>query len=162
MDRHYSETIRLIVESFSDLTPELQKAANFILENPEEVGLNSMRSVAKGARVKPATVSRLSKTLGFDEYDRFREPFRQRLRRNEPTFARGVAEVQRRGAGSSEALFSELREQELMNVEEAPTRPPSCFTMPTSCSRRTVFSSIRAQEYSRISYEGLASRTVSS
>jgi DNA-binding MurR/RpiR family transcriptional regulator len=117
MDRHYSETIRLIVESFSDLTPELQKAAKFILENPEEVGLNSMRSVAKGARVKPATVSRLSKTLGFDEYDRFREPFRQRLRRNEPTFARGVAEVQRRGAGSSEALFSELREQELRNVE---------------------------------------------
>jgi DNA-binding MurR/RpiR family transcriptional regulator len=117
MDLRYPDAVRLIVESFSDLTPELQKAARFMLENPEEVGLNSMRSVAKGAGVKPATVSRLSKTLGFDEYERFREPFRQRLRRIEPTFASGVADVQRRGAGSSEALFSELREQELINVE---------------------------------------------
>ena len=117
MDLRYPDTVRLIVESFSDLTPELQKAAKFMLENPEEVGLNSMRSVAKGAGVKPATVSRLSKTLGFDEYDRLREPFRQRLRRIQPTFASGVAEVQRRGAGRSAALFSELREQELRNVE---------------------------------------------
>jgi len=117
MDLRYPDTIRLIVESFSDLTPELQKAAKFMLENPEEVGLNSMRSVAKGADVKPATVSRLSKTLGFEEYDHFREPFRQRLRRIEPSFARDVADVQRRGAGSSKALFSELRSQEIRNIE---------------------------------------------
>lgn len=117
MDLRYPDTIRLIVESFSDLTPELQKAAKYMLENPEEVGLNSMRSVAKGAGVKPATVSRLSKTLGFDEYDHFREPFRQRLRRIEPTFASRVEDVQRRGAASSEALFAELRAQEMANVE---------------------------------------------
>jgi DNA-binding MurR/RpiR family transcriptional regulator len=117
MNLQYPDTIRLIVDSFSDLTPELQKAARFMLENPEEVGLNSMRSVAKGAGVKPATVSRLSKTLGFDEYEHFREPFRQRLRRIEPTFARGVEDVQRRGIGSSEALFAELRALEISNIE---------------------------------------------
>ena len=117
MDLRYPDAIRLIVESFSDLTPELQKAAKFVLENPEEVGLNSMRTIAKEAGVKPATVSRLSKTLGFKEYERFREPFRQRLRRIEPTFASGVEDVQRRGAGNHQALFAELRAQEIANIE---------------------------------------------
>ncbi len=67
MNNAYPDTIKLIVESFQGLTPELQKAAKFMLENPEEVGLNSMRSVARKAGVKPATVSRLSKRLGFEK-----------------------------------------------------------------------------------------------
>ena len=69
------------------------------------------------ADVKPATVSRLSKTLGFAEYEQFREPFRQRLRRIEPRFARGVADVQKRGSDNSKALFSELRAQEIANIK---------------------------------------------
>lgn len=117
MGLSYTEAIRLIVESFSGLTPELQKAAKFMLENPEEVGLNSMRNVAKAAGVKPATVSRLSKSLGFEEYDQFRKPFRQRLRKIEPAFASGVEDLQRRGAADNRGLYAELRAQELANIE---------------------------------------------
>jgi DNA-binding MurR/RpiR family transcriptional regulator len=117
MTRLYRDTIRLIVDTYGQLTPELQKAAKFILENPEDVGLNSMRTVAKGAGVKPATVSRLSKRLGFDEYELFREPFRQRLRKIEPQFARGVESAQRRDGVNDEALLSELRKQEISNIE---------------------------------------------
>lgn len=117
MTHTYPDTIKLLAESFSDLTPELQKAAKFMLENPEEVGLNSMRTVAKGACVKPATVSRLSKTLGFDEYDSLRAPFRQRLRKIEPRFASRLQDVQRRSAVAAKAVFDELRAQEIANVE---------------------------------------------
>ena len=117
MSPRYPDTIRLIVESFPELTPELQKAAKFMLENPEEVALNSMRVVARKAGVKPATVSRLSKRLGFEEYGRFRKPFRQRLRKIEPAFASRVADVQRRGATDNPGLFAELREQEIRNIE---------------------------------------------
>ncbi len=117
MQRPYPETIRLLIESFSDLTPELQKAARFMVEHPEEVGLNSMRKVAKEAGVKPATVSRLSKTLGFDEYESLREPFRQRLRKIEPKFSSRVEDLQRRGADDTGALFLDLRRQELENIE---------------------------------------------
>ena len=116
MTRQYRDTVRLIVDSFSALTPQQQKAAKFILENPEDVGLNSMRAIAKGAAVKPATVSRLSKTLGFAEYHQFREPFRERLRKIEPKFASRVADVQKRG-GDYEALLSELRAQEIGNIQ---------------------------------------------
>ncbi len=117
MKHAYPDTIKLLAESFSDLTPELQKAAKFMLENPEEVGLNSMRKVAQEAGVKPATVSRLSKTLGFDEYESLREPFRQRLRKFEPRFASRLQDVQRRSVGDSKAVYEELRAQEIANVE---------------------------------------------
>ena len=117
MSTRYPDTVRLLTESFSGLTPELQKAARYMLEHPEEVGLNSMRTVASGAGVKPATVSRLSRSLGFDGYEALREPFRERLRKNEPHFASKLQDVQRRSLGDSEGLFAELREQEIANVE---------------------------------------------
>jgi DNA-binding MurR/RpiR family transcriptional regulator len=117
MSQPYQDTVRLLVDSFSRLTPELQKAAKFMLENPEEVGLNSMRKVAERADVKPATVSRLSKKLGFGGYDALREPFRQRLRKNEPKFASRVRDVQRRGNDDEQGLYDDLRAQEIENVE---------------------------------------------
>lgn len=116
MEARYPDTIRLLVESFSTLTPELQKAARYMVENPAEIGLNSMRTVAREAGVKPATISRLSKTLGFTEYSQLREPFRQRLRRDEPEFSSRLQAVQRRGADDSEALFVELRAGEIDNI----------------------------------------------
>ena len=47
MDNRYPDTIRLLVDSYPKLTPELRKAARFMVEHPEEIGLNSMRSVAE-------------------------------------------------------------------------------------------------------------------
>lgn len=113
----YPETVRMLVDSYGDLTPELRKAAQYILDNPEEVGLSSMRTVAKAAGVKPATISRLSKALGYAEYNQLREPFRQRLRGQEPDFAARLKDVQDRGPGDAQALFEEHRALELRNIE---------------------------------------------
>jgi len=87
-----------------------------MVENPEEIGLSSMRSVAKKASVKPATISRLSKALGFAEYNDLRGPFRQRLRRIEPEFASRLQAIQRRGADEGERHYAEFRDQEIDNV----------------------------------------------
>ena len=116
MRDQYADTIRLLIEAFPGLTPELKKAARYMVENPEEIGLNSMRGVAKKAGIKPATISRLSKALGFEKYSSLREPFRQRLRRNEPEFATRLQAVQQRGADDAGRLFAEIRDQEIDNV----------------------------------------------
>ncbi len=119
MSHEYSETVRRLVDSFSGLTPELQKAAKYILDHPEDVGLHSMRTVAKGAGVKPATISRLSKSLGFAEYELMRRPFRDRLRTSEPGFSSQLEDVQKRGADDTRALFEDLRAQELQNIQQS-------------------------------------------
>lgn len=117
MSNRYPDTIRLLVDSFPDLTPELQKAARFMVEHPEEIGLSSMRSVARDAGVKPATITRLTKTLGFGEYEKLREPFRQRLRTRSPEFASKLQDVQKRGKSGDSALYADLRAQEISNIE---------------------------------------------
>lgn len=116
MDHGYSDTIRRLIDAFPQLTPQLQKAARYMLENPEEVGLNSMRTVAREAGVKPATVSRLGKMLGFDGYGQLREPFRQRLRKSGPEFAARMRDLQSRGTRQDDLLFDDFRTQELDNV----------------------------------------------
>jgi DNA-binding MurR/RpiR family transcriptional regulator len=117
MEYRYAATIKRLVESFSGLTPELQKAARYMMEHPEEVGLNSMRGVAGDAGVKPATITRLTKVLGFEDYEQLREPFRQRLRTRAPQYAAKLQHVQKRGESADQALFAELRAQEIENIE---------------------------------------------
>ena len=117
MHSRYPETIRLLIDSFPKLTPQLQKAARFMVDHPEEVGLNSMRGVAREAGVKPATITRLAKTLGFGDYESLREPFRQRLRAASPDFARKLKQVQHLGQSGEKALFDDLRAQEIANIK---------------------------------------------
>ena len=119
MENSYQQTIRRLSASFSGLTPQLQAAARYIVEHPEDVGLNSMRAVARAAGVNPATVSRLSKALGFSGYEQLREPFRQRLRKREPEYATRLRDVQRRGADDVQALFADVRTQDIENIERS-------------------------------------------
>lgn len=119
MEHKYSETIRRLVDSFSELPPQLRTAARYLLEHPEDVGLNSMRTIAREAGVQPATISRLTKALGFSDYEQLREPFRQRLRNPEPGYASGVLDVQRRGIDDARALFEDVRAQDLDNIQRS-------------------------------------------
>jgi DNA-binding MurR/RpiR family transcriptional regulator len=119
MDSRYPDTIRLLVDSYPKLTPQLQKAARFMVEHPAEIGLNSMRRVARDAGVKPATITRLTKTLGFHEYESLREPFRQRLRTRSPEFASKLQNVQKLGESDEKSLFADLRAQEIANIENS-------------------------------------------
>lgn len=119
MPNRYPDTIRLLIDSYAGLTPELQKAARFMVEHPEEIGLNSMRGVAREAGVKPATITRLTRTLGFPEYESLREPFRQRLRTRSPEYAAKLQDVQRRGETDTKSILSDLRAQEIANIEHS-------------------------------------------
>ena len=119
METRYPDTIRLLVDSYPKLTPQLQRAARFMVEHPEEVRLNSMRRLAKDAGVKPATITRLTKILGFHEYDALREPFRQRLKTRSPDFASKLQDVQKLGESNEGSLFADLRAQEIFNIEHS-------------------------------------------
>ena len=119
MDSRYSNTIQRLVDAFPGLTPELQKAARFITEHPEEVGLTSMRQLASAAGVKPATITRLTKQLGFEGYEQLREPFRQRLRSRAPRYAAKLQDIQKRGESADRTIFADLRAQEISNIERS-------------------------------------------
>ncbi|MFN6976493.1 MAG: MurR/RpiR family transcriptional regulator [Gemmobacter sp.] len=61
---------------FPDLTPRLRDAARYVIDNPGEVALHSMRVIAGRAGVQHTVMQRLARELGFPGYDDFRNQFR--------------------------------------------------------------------------------------
>ena len=55
---------RLTAE-WDELTPEAQKAARYVLDNPQDVGVSTVREIAEAANVKPNTVVRMARQAGF-------------------------------------------------------------------------------------------------
>ena len=54
----------LILDRFPSLSPQLQVAARFVVDHPNEVVIGSMRTLAERAQAQPATFVRLAQQLG--------------------------------------------------------------------------------------------------
>ncbi|MEL0206157.1 MAG: silent information regulator protein Sir2, partial [Alphaproteobacteria bacterium] len=50
-----SQVLDRLASELPDLTPEARKAAIYVLENPHDVGVSTVREIAEAARVKPNT-----------------------------------------------------------------------------------------------------------
>ncbi|NOD35764.1 MULTISPECIES: MurR/RpiR family transcriptional regulator [unclassified Ruegeria] len=106
-------------EELTLLTPEAQKAARYVLENPREVGVSTVREIAEAARVKPNTVVRMARQIGFEGYGDFREPFRDEIRRSDVSFpdrARWLQGIRR--TGDLGELYADLLDSAIRNIEE--------------------------------------------
>jgi DNA-binding MurR/RpiR family transcriptional regulator len=57
-----------------------------VLENPNEVGVSTVREIAEAAKVKPNTVVRMARQVGFEGYEDFRAPFREAIRQGAVSF----------------------------------------------------------------------------
>lgn len=114
-----SSVLERLTGEWEALTPEAQKAARYVLENPTEVGVSTVREIAEAAKVKPNTLVRMARQVGFEGYDDFREPFREAIRRGGPSFpdrARWLQSLQR--GGQLGGLYAEMVNAMLVNIEE--------------------------------------------
>ena len=75
-----------LTDELQALSPEARKAATYVLENPLDVGVSTVREIAAAANVKPNTLVRMARAVGFEGYDDFREPFRDAIRSGAPAF----------------------------------------------------------------------------
>lgn len=109
-----------LTRDWDSLTPEAQKAARYVLENPQDVGVSTVREIAAAARVSPNTLVRMARQVGFDGYDEFREPFRAAIRQGRASFpdrARWLQEIRKRG--DMGALYADMVGSAIRNIEES-------------------------------------------
>ena len=108
-----------LTEEWDALTPEAQKAARYVLENPQDVGVSTVREIAEAANVKPNTVVRMARQVGFQGYDDFREPFREQIRKGGASFpdrARWLQSIEQ--AGNLGELYADMVRSMFDNIEE--------------------------------------------
>ncbi|WP_191577054.1 MULTISPECIES: MurR/RpiR family transcriptional regulator [Achromobacter] len=98
-----SSLLATLQEKVEQLPPELQRAARWVVANPAQVGLWSMRRQAQTLGVAPATMLRLARALGYGSYEDFRQPFQQALAaQGEPGLRDRAAALQAAAGASGE------------------------------------------------------------
>ncbi|MCA1940189.1 MAG: MurR/RpiR family transcriptional regulator [Caenispirillum bisanense] len=95
---------------YEELSPQLKQAGRYLLAHPEEVALTSMRRLAQHAGVKPSTMVRLARALGFDGFETMREPYRAWLRGGEGAYVARARTLQARGEAGTVDLVREMLE----------------------------------------------------
>ncbi|WP_417587065.1 MurR/RpiR family transcriptional regulator [Pararhodobacter oceanensis] len=103
----------------SGLTPEARKAATYVLENPRDVGVSTVREIAEAAKVKPNTIVRMARQVGFEGYEDFRAPFRDAIRSGAADFpdrARWLQDISR--SGDLGGLYADMVRDVMRNIED--------------------------------------------
>ncbi|QRZ12854.1 MurR/RpiR family transcriptional regulator [Paracoccus methylovorus] len=101
-----------LISIFDDMPSQLQRAARYILEHPDEVALVSMRHLARNAGVQPSTMTRLAKFLGMNGYDDIRTHHAQAIRQRSD----GFAAQQERASTSGEGLTGQMLQSLSMQI----------------------------------------------
>lgn len=115
-----SSVLDRLAQEWDSLTPEAQKAARYVLENPRDVGVSTVREIAEAAKVKPNTVVRMARQVGYDGYEEFREPFRRAIRAGTASFpdrARWLQSIRR--SGELGGLYADMVGAAIRNIEES-------------------------------------------
>lgn len=74
-----TRTTTALKDAIPQFSPQMKTAAKYVVDHPSAFGLDSIRETARKAEVSTYTFVKMAKTLGFDSYESFRQPFRHAL-----------------------------------------------------------------------------------
>ena len=114
-----AEIVERIKTALDDMPIQLQTAARFVMEQPSEVALLSMREQARKAGVSPAAMTRLAQRIGFSGYQDLKDAYADAIRDNVPWFSgRAASMLNRREQIGEAALATETVKSITRGVSE--------------------------------------------
>ena len=114
-----ADILHVLGNRFDSLSPQLKRAARYVMDHPHEVSISSVRTLSDLAEVKPNSFVRLANELGFEGYDEFRNPFKQQVRQGRADFqdrVRWLQSIQKKGGMSD--LYATMVNDALQNLEQ--------------------------------------------
>ncbi|MEM7076299.1 MAG: MurR/RpiR family transcriptional regulator [Pseudomonadota bacterium] len=72
-------TLQVAPGTLQSLSPQLRKAARFVVNNPGEIATRSQRFVARSTDIPAPTFTRLAKAIGYKSYDELRDACRDKV-----------------------------------------------------------------------------------
>jgi DNA-binding MurR/RpiR family transcriptional regulator len=64
---------------YPELSPQLRRIATYALEHPQDMALDTVATLARGAGVQPSALVRFAQALGYDGFSELQRVFRGRL-----------------------------------------------------------------------------------
>jgi DNA-binding MurR/RpiR family transcriptional regulator len=110
-----------LISDYAKLSPQMQKAARYILDHPSDVALRSMRALARAANVPPSTVTRLMAAIGVETWQDFRDHYQSRLLDQPASYTQRARETQSTAddANRDEHLLESIGRTEIDNISAA-------------------------------------------
>ncbi len=112
-----------IVRRYEELSPRLRQVAQYVLDNPNEISLQTLSVIADRCQVQPSTIVRFAKTFGYDGASEMQNLFRDEMIAHppSPSYAERIREFKRR-AGSSRSIapqdvMQEFAESNILALE---------------------------------------------
>ena len=113
------DVLERLSDEMGNMSPQLRKAAAFVLDHPQDVGLSSVRELADAADVKPNSLVRMARAVGYEGFDDFRETFRDKLRAVDHSFPDRAQWLQELAAeGQIGALYADMAGSTIQNLEQ--------------------------------------------
>ncbi len=88
-----------IAARYPTLSRQLQKIARFALENPDELALETVTTIAGRADVQPSSMIRFAQAMGYDGFSTMQQVFRSNLMASTPSYRERIQSLRKnRGA----------------------------------------------------------------
>ncbi|MDH5204021.1 MAG: MurR/RpiR family transcriptional regulator [Hylemonella sp.] len=101
----------------ADLSPELQRAARWVVAHPTELSMQSMRQSAHAAGVLPVTMTRFARALGYGGFDELRHALREEVVRTAgENFSLRARKRSSSPLGQAAGTLAELAEAQTHNI----------------------------------------------
>lgn len=97
---HSDDFLSSVSRRAPGLSPQLRRAADYLLRHPEEVAMRGLRDVAHEIGVAPPTLTRLARALDCKDYEEMRDLCRRKIRDRGYSFADRAQSLQSRGDGA--------------------------------------------------------------
>lgn len=120
----YEELKDLISRIYPDMSKQLQRIARFALEQPNELALGTVASVAEATEVQPSAMIRFANALGYKGFSEMQQVFRGNLLDRSDSYRERIDQMRRKqsqGARAPAGVFHELVSEsvaELGQLEE--------------------------------------------
>lgn len=111
----FDQLIDHLRKVYPALSPQFQNAARYLLNQPRNVPILSMRKIAADAGVQPATLVRLAQHLGYSGWQDLRELFVNAVHGSAQLYAERARKVI--GTGKTARLQAEILAAQFKNLE---------------------------------------------
>ena len=112
-----------IVRQYDSLSPRLQQVAQFVLEHPNDMGLQTLAVIAERCKVQPSTVVRFAKAMGYEGASDMQKLFRDELLQfaPSPSYADRIRQFNQRAGAvdvlSPHELMQEFADSNIIALE---------------------------------------------